>query len=169
MSNLSNTVRAKVPEDCLTTKCQKEGCKVNLPSNGRFPDRRRPYDVIDMDHSESPAPEGSKRCDFLFIGGYKNQDWVVPLELKKGQPTVSEIVPQLLAGASIADGIVPRDSEIKFRPVAAYGGELKRHQWNHFRKKVNWIRFRNQSEGVRLIRCGASLEQALNSRKIRLG
>lgn len=164
MSSIANAVCTSVSEECLTTRCKKEGCKVSLPSVGRIPVGQRPYVVIDMDHSKSPAPEGSKRCDFLFIGEYKNLDWVVPLELKKGQPTVSEIVPQLQAGASIANDIVPRDAEIKFRPVAAYGGELKRHQWNHFRKKVNWIRFRNQREGVRLIRCGASLKQGLRSR-----
>ena len=160
MSNLSNAVRAKVSEECLTTKCQNEGCKVSLPRNGRFPDGQRPYVVIDMDHSESPAQDG-QRCDFLFIGECKSQDWVVPLELKRGQPTVSEIVPQLRAGASIADAIVPRNAEIKFRPVAAYGGELKRHQWSRFRNKANRVKFRNQREGVRLIRCGASLEQVL--------
>ena len=76
---------------------------------------------------------------------------------------MSEIVPQLQAGASIAEGIVPNDAEMKFRPVAAYGGELKRHQLNLFRNKANWIEFRNQAKGVRLIRCGASLEQALKS------
>ncbi len=163
MSNLSNAVREEVSEECLTTRCQKVGCKVSLPSIGGFPDRQRPYAVIDLDHSQSPAPQDRLRCDFLFIGECKSQDWVVPLELKRGQPTANEIVPQLRAGASIAEDIVPRNAEVKFRPVAAYGGELKRHQWNHFRKKVNWIRFRNQSEGVRLIRCGASLEQALKS------
>ena len=161
MSNLSNAVRATVSEECLTTKCQNEGCKVSLPRNGRFPDGQRPYVVIDMDHCESPAPEGRKRCGFLFIGECKSQDWVVPLELKRGQPTVSEIVPQLRAGASIAEGIVPSGLDIKFRPVAVYGGELKRHQLNLFRNKANRVKFGNQREGVRLIRCGASLEQAL--------
>lgn len=163
MSSCANDVRDRVSQECLTTRCQKEGCKVSLPSNARFPDRQLPFVVIDMDHSESPALEGSKRCDFLFIGEYKNLDWVVPLELKKGQPTVSEIVPQLQAGASIADEIVARDAEIKFRPVAAYGGELKRHQLNLFRNKANRVKFGNQLEGVRLIRCGARLEQGLNS------
>ena len=161
MSNLSNAVRAKVSEECLTTRCQKEGCKVSLPRNGRFPDRQRPYVVIDMDHSESPAPQDGQRCDFLFIGECKNREWVVPLELKRGKADASEIVPQLRAGASIAEGIVSNSVEIKLRPVAAYGGELRRHQLNLFRNKVNRVKFGNQREGVRLIRCGASLEQAL--------
>ena len=163
MSSLANAVRAGVSEECLTTRCQKEGCKVSLPRIGRFPDRQRPYVVIDMDHSESPASQDGQRCDFLFIGNCKSQDWVVPLELKRGQPTVSEIVPQLQAGASIAEGIVPNDAELKFRPVAAYGGELKKHQWNRFKDRANRIKFRKQREGVRLIRCGTSLEQALKS------
>ena len=163
MSNLSNAVRAKVSEECLTTRCQKEGCKVSLPRNGRFPDGQRPYVVIDMDHCESPAPEGRKRCDFLFIGEYRNHEWVVPLELKRGKADASEIVPQLRAGASIAEEIVSNSVEIKFRPVAAYGGELRRHQLNLFRNKANRVKFGNQLEGVRLIRCGASLEQAFKS------
>ena len=161
MSSCANAVRDRVSQECLTTRCQKEGCKVSLPSVGRIPVGQRPYVVIDMDHSKSPAPEDSKRCDFLFIGEYDSQDWIVPLELKRGQPTVSEIVPQLQASASIADRIVSRDAEIKFRPVAAYGGELKRHQLNLFRNKANRVKFRNQREGIRLTRCGASLEQAL--------
>ena len=157
MSDLSNAVRATVSEECLTTKCQKRGCKVSLPNS------LRPFILIDMDHSDSPAPGGSKRCDFLFIGEYRNQEWVVPLELKRGKADASEIVPQLRAGASVAEGIVPDRASVKFQPVAAYGGELKRHQWNLFRNKSNWVKFGNQREGVRLIRCGASLEQALKS------
>ena len=161
MSDLSNAVRAKVSEECLTTKCLKEGCNVRLPSERRYPNGQRPYIVIDMDQCESLVPKDEAHCDFLFIGECKSRDWVVPLELKRGQPTVSEIVPQLQAGASIADGIVPRDAEIKFRPIAAYGGELKRHQWNLFRNKANWIEFRKQREGVLLRRCGISLEEVL--------
>lgn len=163
MSSLANAVCASVSEECLTTRCQKEGCKVSLPSVGRIPVGQRPYVVIDMDNCESLVSRNETRCDFLFVGEYKSRDWVVPLELKRGQPTVREIVPQLRAGASIAEEIVPRNAEVKFRPVAAYGGELKRHQLNLFKNKANWIEFRNQAKGVRLIRCGASLEQALKS------
>ena len=160
MSNLSNAVRAKVSEECLTTKCQNEGCKVSLPSNGRSPDRQRPYVVIDMDHSESPAQDG-QRCDFLFIGEYRNQEWVVPLELKRGKADASEIVPQLQAGASVAEGIVPARASVKFQPVAAYGGDLRRHQTNAFRNARNRIKFRQGRKPVRLIKCGTSLELAL--------
>ena len=85
MNNLIRQVREKVSEECLTTKCQKEGCKVGLPRIGRFSDRQRPYVVIDMDHFESPAPQHGVRCDFLFIGTCNNRDWVVPLELKRGE------------------------------------------------------------------------------------
>ena len=44
-----------VSEKCLTTRCQKDGCKVSLPSVGRIPVRQRPYVVIDMDNCESPG------------------------------------------------------------------------------------------------------------------
>ena len=155
MNNLSNAVRAKVSEEFLTTKCQKPGCKVSLPNS------LRPFILIDMDHSDSPAPGGSKRCDFLFIGEYRNQDWVVPLELKRGKANASEIVPQLQAGASIAEGIVPDRASVKFQPVAAYGGDLRRHQTNAFRNTRNRIKFRQGRKPVRLIKCGSSLELAL--------
>ena len=56
MSNLSNAVRAKVSEECLTTKVPKRRVQSkSSKSNGRSPDRQRPYVVIDMDHSECPS------------------------------------------------------------------------------------------------------------------
>ena len=155
MTNLSEAVRAKVSEECLTTKCQKKGCRVRLPI------RNRRFILIDMDHSKSPAPQDGVRCDFLFIGEYKSEDWVVPLELKKGKANASEIVSQLTAGATIAEGIVPKNLYVAFRPVAAYGGELKRAERDAFREKRHRVKFRQQRELVRLIRCGGSLDKAL--------
>lgn len=156
MSNLSEAVRAKVSEECLTTKCRKKGCSVHLPNSNRQ------FIVIDMDHSKSPAPQDRTRCDFLFIGERNNsENWVVPLELKKGKANASEIVPQLTAGATIAEGIVPKEVNVAFRPVAAYGGELKRAERDAFRDKRHRVKFRQQRELVRLIRCGVSLDKAL--------
>lgn len=155
MSNLSEAVRAKVSEECLTTKCRKKGCSVHIPNSNRQ------FIVIDMDHSKSPAPQDGTRCDFLFIGECNSENWVVPLELKKGNANASEILPQLKAGAIIAERIIPKNENLAFRPVAAYGGELKRAERDAFRDKRHRVKFRQQRELVRLIRCGVSLEKAL--------
>ena len=85
MSIVVDAVRSKVSKQCCVTRCSKEGCNVPLPKD------LRPFVVIDMDHSESPAAESGKRCDFLFV----SQRWVAPMELKKGKANAGEIVPQL--------------------------------------------------------------------------
>ena len=151
MSDIVDDVRSKVSEQCCVTRCRKEGCSVLLP------DELQPFVVIDMDHSDSPKAESGKRCDFLFV----SPRWIAPMELKKGKANASEIIPQIEAGASVLDELVPDDAMVDFRPTAAYGGKLKKYEIDAFRKKK--IQFRKQREIVRLIRCGASLSQALRA------
>ena len=142
-------------------RCKRDGCKVKLPNKGSFSNRQRPYIVIDMDNCESLVPKEETHCDFLFIGECNAQDWVVPIELTTGDATTSKIVPQLRAGATIAKKIVSNKAKVKFRPVAAYDGGLKRAERDAFRKESNRVKFRKQNEAIRLIRCNARLEQAL--------
>lgn len=120
-----------------------------------------PFLLIDMDPPDSPAPSQGKRCDYLFIGEYNDADWVAPMELKKGKAISTNIVPQLRAGAAVADRLVPNNANVCFRPMAAYGGGLTRYELNAFKHKKNKVLFRGQAELVRLIRCGASLTQGL--------
>ncbi len=148
MSAIVDAVRSKVSKRCCVTRCSKEGCNVPLPND------LRPFVVIDMDHAELPAAESGKRCDFLFV----NQRWVAPMELKKGKANAGEIVPQLQAGAAVADRLVPRNAKIAFRPMAAYGGGFSKHERESFKQRK--VRFRKQSEIVRLIRCGTPLSLA---------
>ena len=143
MNNLSNAVRAKVSEECLTTKCENNRCKVGLPNKPCL------FVVIDMDHSKSPAPKDKEHCDFLFIGECSGDDWVVPIELK-GRPKASKIVSQLQAGASVAAKIVPNREKIKFKPVAVYDGHFRKAEVNTFREKRNRVKFRQQRELVLL-------------------
>lgn len=124
-----------------------------------LPAELRPFVLIDMDHPESPATSGGKRCDFLFI----NESWLAPLELKKGRVDASEIVQQLRAGAKAAEGLVPEGARVGFRPVAAYGGALRKQERDDLRKPGNKIEFREDREFVRLIRCGANLTQAFGT------
>ena len=115
MIGLVKAVRAKVSESCCDKPCKKEGCKMSLP----YKCRQRV--LIDMDHRESPAEKHGKRCDFLFVGEAKSEGWVVPIELKKGMASSSEVVPQLQAGAKVAEKVISKNAELRFRPVVAAG------------------------------------------------
>lgn len=154
MKDLSGAVRAKVSEECLTTKCVNNRCKVGLPK------RQCLYVVIDMDHSKSPAPKDREHCDFLFIGECNGDDWVVPIELK-GRPKASKIVSQLQAGASVAARIVPNRFKVEFKPIAVYDGQFRRAEVDAFRESKNKVRFRQQSEPVLLRERVISLEKDL--------
>lgn len=125
-----------------------------------LPSKCRQRVLIDMDHRESPAEKHGKRCDFLFVGEAKGEGWIVPIELKKGKASSSEVVPQLQAGAKVAEQVVPKNAELRFRPVAAYG-RIRKHERNLFREEKNKIRFREMREPILLIECGSSLDQSI--------
>lgn len=152
MSDLVKAVRTKVSESCCVKVCKKEGCKVSLPS------KCRQRVLIDMDHRESPAEKHGKRCDFLFVGEAKGEGWVVPIELKKGKASPSEVVPQLQAGAKVAEKIVPKNAELRFRTVVA-AGRFGKYERGLLRKKE--VKFRGMSELVRWIKCGESLAKLI--------
>ena len=154
MSNLLNSVRAKVSEQCLTSKCAYKRCKVGLPKD------RCSFAVIDMDHSKSPAPKDKEHCDYLFIGECSSNNWVVPIELK-GRPKASKIVSQLRAGASVASKIVPNRVKVKFKPVAVYDGQFRKAEVIAFKDKRNRVKFREQREFVLLCERVINLEKDL--------
>ena len=152
MIGLVKAVRAKVSKSCCVKVCKKEGCRVSLPS------KCRQQVLIDMDHRESPAEKPGKRCDFLFVGEAKGDGWVVPIELKKGKASSGEVVPQLQAGAKLAEKVVPKNAELRFRPVVA-AGRFDKYERGLLRKKE--VKFRGMRELVRWIKCGESLAKVI--------
>lgn len=152
-SSVVEEVRRAVPEGCLSTRCRKEGCTVSMRG---VPE---PWLLIDLDHPQAPADLNETRCDYIFIGG-SGSAWVAPLELKSGRLRAREIVPQLQAGAAIADKIVPRNAEVQFRPIAVYGGSGA----SGFRTSARGsqhVRFRNRRVEIRLHKCRTPLALAL--------
>lgn len=162
MTNLVSVVRANVPASCCVDRCQGQGCSVSLK------DAPTPFVLINMDCPDIQIEDASKRCDYLFIGeGTKGgPGWVVVLELKKGKPNASEIVPQLQAGAEYTERIIPHGAEIQFRPVVFYGGELRDSERRRFRKA--FIHFRDPKtrkvvrETIILRRCRTPLKDVLH-------
>ena len=152
--SIVSKIRHKVDEDCLATKCRKNGCRLKLD------DLPGDFLLIDMDHAQAPpGSQHEKKCDYIFIGDKESGAWVAPLELKRGKLQAGEVLPQLQAGAKIAESIVPRQEQTLFRPIAVYGGELHTVEYERLRGKR--IRFHNQRERVQAARSRSSLVSAL--------
>ena len=153
--SLVDQVRQNIDEECLARRCRRDGCSLTLDSLAQ------PFILIDMDHERSPAGKsGGKNCDYIFVGDKDN--WIAPLELKRGKLHAEGVVAQIRAGAAIADQIVPHRVRTRFRPIAAYGGKAHRAELRLLTSSR--VRFRSQNNRVALVRCGTSLLAALKKR-----
>ena len=139
------TVRTRVDAQCQTTSCRDGSCSLSL------------------EHEAAPVQANRPHCDYLFVGGGDEEGgpWVAPIELTASAARVSKFLPQLRAGAEIADKLLPQSARVRFRPVAAYGGELRRTERDGFLKSGNRVDFRKSPVPVKLVRCGSPLTNAL--------
>ena len=155
-SPLEQVDRAVAP-GCLACTCEKQGCSVELG------DAPRPFRLIDMDHADSPARPGATRCDYLFIAESHGDTrlYVAPLELKSSGLDIGKVRSQLVAGARLAERVVPGTPSTLFIPVAVHGRRLPRKKIKDLYKSENRVPFRNNHYQIRLIPCGDSLSQAL--------
>ena len=154
MCALMKRLKDEIPEGAIVNRCEEEGCRVplnNAPS---------PHLVIDVDHS-SFGLDDDIHCDFLFIGcdGPRGDNWVVPLELKRGSPDATKMVEQLQAGSGFVQARIPVELGTQFLPVGVYGGRLKKMDRDRLRKAR--ISFRSKKYEIKLIRCGTPLIRAL--------
>ncbi len=140
---------------CHTTSCREGRCSLSLEN------APKPMTLINLEHEAAPVGPNSPRSDFLFVGGNApNAEWVAPIELTASSARVSKFLPQLRAGAEIASRLIPQNQKVSFRPVAAYGGKLRRSERDNFLKRANYVTFRNMPTPVKLIRCGSPLIKA---------
>lgn len=151
------TVRRKTDTQCHATTCREGGCSLSLRGVPK------PNVLISLEHPASPVNVNQARCDYLFVGGEDGNDgpWVAPIELTASAARVSKFLPQLRAGAAVAERLVPQGARVQFRPVAVYGGELRRIERDNFLKSANQVSFRNQKQKIRLVRCRSPLTKAL--------
>ena len=151
------TVRERTDQRCHATACREPGCSLSLQ---RAPE---PSVLLNLEHETAPVEANAPRCDYLFVGGdEREEEWVAPVELTASAARVSKFLPQLRAGAEIASQLLPRNLQVRFRPIAAYGGELRRSERDNFLKRSNHIVFRNKPTPIRLVRCGSPLTKALS-------
>ena len=151
------TVRTRTNAQCHATTCRDGSCSLSLKGVPK------PSVLISLEHEAAPVKERQTRCDYLFVGGSDEKEgpWVAPVELTASAARVSKFLPQLRAGAEIADKLLPQDVQVRFRPVAVYGGELKRIERDGFLKSANQVVFRRKPVPIKLVRCGSPLTKAL--------
>ena len=149
-------VRRGTDPKCHSKTCRDGRCTLLLD------EAPAPFALISLEHAASPVERNEPRSDYLFVGGNRgNGAWVAPIELTASSARVSKFLPQLRAGAEIASRLIPRNIPVRFRPVAAYGGELRRIEVRNFLKRSNQVVFRNVPTPIKLVRCGSPLNKAL--------
>lgn len=119
--------------------------------------------IIDLDCKDLKLPPNQTKCDYIFFGAKErdaDKNWIVPMELKKGDVDVSEVAKQLQGGANVADRIIPNGASMNFIPIVA-SGNFSKHEQRQLRNRSNNVRFRGRSVTVQRIKCGTSLTQAL--------
>ncbi len=154
MCGVVERLRDELPEGTTVKRCSAKGCNVPLK------DAPSPHLVLDLDHPFFRLKD-KIHCDFLYIscGGNGGDNWVVPLELKRGSPDATELVSQLQAGSNFAQAWIPEDHKTQFRPVGAFGGRLHKSQWDRLRRAR--ILYRRKRYEVKLIRCRTPLSVAI--------
>ena len=150
MTNLVDKVKRCMPARCFTRRCRRDGCSVNLRGVPV------PHVLIDMDTAR--VGKNDAKCDFIFIGG-ANITWVVPIELKKRNFEVSDIVVQLSAGTKFAEKFCI-DTKVQFLPVLA-SERMAKAQRGELRDDRNTIPFRGRKVYIKRIRCGGLLTSVL--------
>lgn len=148
---LVNSVRQKISKRCIGSKCQRQGCRVTLKGVPKG------HIIVDMDCHIDP---NQVRCDFLFVGRLKaaNAEWVIPMELKRGQVNASGVMDQLQAGAKAAERLVPQKADVEFQPIVA-SGRINPEQNRILGSKK--VVFRGKKFAIRRIECGSSLTTAI--------
>ena len=146
-------VESNVPQPCQTAKCSKDRCSVRL--DGLPTD----HVLIDLDCDALSIPPGSKRCDYVFVGGDEDAMWVAPIELKSGSFKGGSVAKQLQGGANAAEGWLPPGKSFRFVPVLVHGKGVHRREYKRLNESK--IKMRGLTRQTKLIKCGGLLTTAL--------
>ena len=154
MTSLIEWVGSRVDENCRARRMKKGGCGIGMAD---APTSRL---IVDCDKRGAPVAADAGRCDYLVVAeGESAPGWVAVIELKRGGLHANQVASQLRAGASVAEKLVPRDGELRFRPVVA-SGKTSKYELQKLKAKRNRIPFHGRCEPVRWVRCGDGLATA---------
>lgn len=144
-------VKRKLPEDSLTSRCNRDGCSLMLGGVSY------PKLVIDLD-AKSLGIANFTRCDYLFVGDNSHTVCVVPIEFKQGSLSATHVLEQLSQGANYANQWLPDTSAFEFVPILAHRGLRKAERDRLMKRAVN---FRSRSARLKLARCGDRISMHL--------
>ena len=154
-SEIVDSIKKSADSRCHATSCSDSGCLLQLA------DAPQPYALISLESQYSPANKAKPHCDYLFVGGADYEyggPWLVPIEL--GKKSASSLLAQLRGGASIAEGLLPKSGQVRFKPVYAHAG-IPRYDYEVLRKNSSKVRFGNANVFVMTVRSGTRLVDAL--------
>ena len=153
MTGLVAHVAGQVAGECHVRCCDKEGCVVSMAG------APKPRLLVDLD-CDHLGLSGQTQCDYPFVAeDHGAAAWVVPMELKGGRLSASQVTRQLQAGADLADGWLSDGTSFRLVPVLAHAKPIRRQGRENFRRATVCLRGRKRR--IVRIRCGASLRTAL--------
>ena len=164
MIRWQENLERQVPAECLAVTCNKDGCTLDMEG------APAPFVLIDLDCMQLLDKfhelVDSGRCDYLFVGCDKEIDllWVVPIEMKMGNPKVTEIKQQLQHGATFAESLLSSEWEnLRLLPLAVHATKLHKAERNRRRKKSSKVKYGNRRRSIHFTRCGSSLADSLQA------
>lgn len=149
MTELLSTVRSRISQSCVVSRCRKDGCSVSLPQSAR---NRL---IIDCDQPGSPFGPNDTKCDCLLFEETPNgAGRAIPIELKSGRIRARAVIEQLQAGARAVENLIPREITVQIQPLLAYGNIPKGER---AALDKGFVRFRGKRFPIRKIRCDTQL------------
>ncbi len=166
MTYWQENLEQQIPQECKVVTCSRDGCTLDMEG------APSPFVLIDLDCSQllskyhKLVKEG--RCDYLFLGWDSETDpnflWVVPIEIKVGNPKVKEVLRQLQQGAAFAASLLPSNLEnISLLPLAVNLKELHKAERYRRRNRRNKVKLGGLKKSVRFVKCGTSLADSLKA------
>lgn len=141
-------------------KISKEGCQLLLDSKS-MPN----HIIIDLDHPTAPSSTLPNKCDYIFASDSSgnispwSKPWILPIELKSSDASITKIEAQLKSGTAIIQKVISPNTSVKFRPVVALGKGLHRNKKRHLSRTT--IKFHGKPHSIESINCGDPLSKAL--------
>jgi len=159
MTQLASYIEKRIPKECQVKRCKRKGCSVSLQG---FSQRRL---IINLDCKQLGICSSREICDYIVIGALSETEWLVPLELKRGNVEADKVRSQIQEGTKYAEEkLLNNDPKVQFRPVVVFDGKVHRSQTQKLKEKRCRVKFRNKDFEIVLLRSGKQLVEALNKK-----
>lgn len=153
MNEFISGVKTSICNECLSSRCKKQGCVVLMTNAPR--DRI----IIDLDCEKLRVQSGEKQCDYLLVIEENLRRWVVAIDMKRGGFSARTVVEQLSAGAVQAKALCPSNESFELVPLLVPGDGMNPRDLRILNSEK--VGTRGQKRQIVRIRYGQSLLDAL--------